>query len=80
MFGQFGKPVLLENIGTELDAVLEPVLLRSTFKQSGSMCIKLGDNVLEYNSKFRLYITTKLRNPHYSPEISAKVRQLHLLP
>lgn len=33
----------------------------------------IGDNVIEYNTKFRLYITSKLRNPHYSPEIFNKV-------
>ena len=32
---QFGQPVLLENVLEELDAVLEPVLLRQTFKQAG---------------------------------------------
>lgn len=35
--------------------------------------IVIGDNVIEYNTKFRLYITSKLRNPHYSPEIFNKV-------
>lgn len=30
---QFGKPVLLENVGETLDAALEPLLLRQTFKQ-----------------------------------------------
>jgi len=30
---QFGTPVLLENIGEELDPVLEPVLQKLTFKQ-----------------------------------------------
>ncbi len=32
---QFGTPVLLENVGEELDAMLEPILLKSTFKQQG---------------------------------------------
>ena len=32
---QFGTPVLLENIGEELDASLQPILLKSTFKQQG---------------------------------------------
>lgn len=32
---QFGKPVLLENVGEELDPVLEPILLKQTFKQMG---------------------------------------------
>ena len=32
---QFGSPVLLENIGEELDPSLQPILLKSTFKQQG---------------------------------------------
>lgn len=30
---QFGNPVLLENVGEELDPSLEPLLLKQTFKQ-----------------------------------------------
>lgn len=30
---QFGWPVLIENVGEELDPSLEPLLLRQTFKQ-----------------------------------------------
>lgn len=32
---QFGKPVLLENIAETLDASLEPLLQKQTFKQGG---------------------------------------------
>ena len=32
---QFGNPVLLENVAEELDPILEPILLKSTFKQQG---------------------------------------------
>lgn len=35
--------------------------------------IALGENVIEYNPSFRLYITSKLRNPLYLPEIFNKV-------
>ena len=31
--------------------------------------IRLGDSTVEYNEDFRLFITTKLPNPHYAPEI-----------
>ena len=34
--------------------------------------IRLGDKEVEYNEDFRFYITTKLSNPHYPPEISTK--------
>jgi dynein heavy chain len=70
---RFGKPCLLENIGTELDPALEPVLLRQTFKQQGSLVIKLGDAIIPYHEDFKFYITTKLPNPHYTPEVSVKV-------
>ncbi|GAB1605521.1 dynein axonemal heavy chain 1-like isoform X5 [Argonauta hians] len=70
---RFGKPCLLENVTTELDPVLEPVLLRQTFKQQGSVVMKLGDAVVPYHEDFKFYITTKLPNPHYTPETSTKV-------
>jgi dynein heavy chain len=70
---QFGYPLLLENVYEELDPTLEPLLVKAIFKQAGSLQIKLGDSTIEYNEKFRFYITTKLRNPHYAPEV-----RLHL--
>ncbi|ALC38670.1 Dhc36C [Drosophila busckii] len=76
---QFGLPVLLENIGEELDPVLEAVLLKQLFKQGGALCIKLGDSVIEYNFSFRFYMTTKLRNPHYLPEVAVKVTLLNFM-
>lgn len=66
--------MLLENVGEVLDAALEPLLAKQTFKQAGSLCIKLGDAVVEYSDGFKFYITTKLRNPHYAPELCTKVR------
>ncbi|XP_073402803.1 dynein axonemal heavy chain 7 [Dendrobates tinctorius] len=76
---QFGTPVLLENVGEELDPILEPLLLKQTFKQGGSVCIRLGDSTIEYAPDFRFYITTKLRNPHYLPETSVKVTLLNFM-
>ena len=76
---QFGKPVLLENVGESLDASLEPLLLKQTFKQGGALCIKLGDATVEYNKEFSFYITTKMRNPHYAPELCTKVSLLNMM-
>jgi dynein heavy chain len=70
---QFGTPVLLENVAEELDPLLEPLLLKQTFKQGGVNYIYLGENVIEYSSEFRFYITTRLRNPHYLPEVGYRL-------
>lgn len=73
---QFGTPILLENVGEELDPILDSILMKLTFKQQGVEYIRLGDNVIEYSSDFKLYITTRLRNPHYLPEVSVKVSRV----
>ncbi|KAJ3214893.1 Dynein heavy chain 1, axonemal [Dinochytrium kinnereticum] len=74
---RFGKPVLLENVEEKLDPALEPILLRQTYKQGGNTVIKVGDSILPYHEDFKFYITTKLPNPHYSPETSATVTLLN---
>uniref|UniRef100_A0A3Q0KTZ4 Dynein axonemal heavy chain 2 n=1 Tax=Schistosoma mansoni TaxID=6183 RepID=A0A3Q0KTZ4_SCHMA len=69
---QHGQPVLLQNVHEQLDQALDPLLTKSLIKVGGTLLMKLGDKEIEYNDKFRLYITTKLPNPHYTPEISSK--------
>lgn len=76
---QFGNPVLLENVGEDLDPALSPILLKQTFQKGNTIYIKLGDQVIEYSSAFRFYITTKYRNPHYLPEISTKVTLINFM-
>nr|XP_022345562.1 dynein heavy chain 2, axonemal-like isoform X2 [Crassostrea virginica] len=69
---QFGLPVVLQNVQEKLDPSLDPVLNKSLMRIGGAYMIKLGDKEIEYNPEFRFYITTKLSNPHYTPEISTK--------
>lgn len=69
-----GLPVLVENVGEEIDTTLDPILLKSIFKRGGEDAIRLGEKTLPYDSRFKLYMTTKLSNPHYLPETCVKVR------
>merc|ERR1719247_2662319 len=41
-------------------------------KSGNSYSIKIGDNTLDYNMNFKFIMTTKMSNPHYTPEVSAK--------
>ena len=67
-----GKPVLIEAMGEGVDAVLSPVITRSTIKRGNSRMIKLGDKEIKYSPNFKLVMQTKLSNPHYPPEIQAE--------
>lgn len=75
----FGTPVILENINEDIDAVLEPILAKNIYKQQGVYYLKLGENVLEYSFEFKFYITTRLRNPHYLPELAVKVTLVNFM-
>uniref|UniRef100_A0A3P9C2G1 Dynein axonemal heavy chain 6 n=1 Tax=Maylandia zebra TaxID=106582 RepID=A0A3P9C2G1_9CICH len=68
-----GVPVLLEELKETLDPALEPVLLKQTFVAGGRTMIRLGDSDIDYDKNFRFYMTTKMANPHYLPEVCIKV-------
>jgi dynein heavy chain, axonemal len=70
-----GKPLLLENLPDDIDAVLDSVVGKQTMKRGQNLVIKIGDNEVDYDRNFRLYLQTKLSNPHYKPEINAQVLQ-----
>ncbi|XP_052747070.1 dynein axonemal heavy chain 12 [Bicyclus anynana] len=70
---EYGKPALIDCILEDVEPPLDPVLLKHTYTQGGKEFIALGENVIEYHPNFRLYMTTKLRNPHYLPEVFNKV-------
>ena len=69
---QMGKPVLIENLGQEIDATLDPLLSRAITKKGRQWSIELGDGTIDYDPKFKLFLQTKLSNPHFRPEVAAQ--------
>jgi dynein heavy chain, axonemal len=61
-----GRPLLIEDLADELDPALDHVLEKN-FIRSGSQLKEV-----DILPGFRLYLTTKLANPTYSPEIFAR--------
>eukprot|EP00913_Durusdinium_trenchii_P034419 g32200.t1 len=68
---QFGKWILLENIGINLDPALEPVLGQQKIKDRNPTFPGPREET------FKFFMTTTLPNPHYSPETSVKVTLLN---
>eukprot|EP00003_Mantamonas_plastica_P025987 TRINITY_DN5190_c0_g1_i1.p1 TRINITY_DN5190_c0_g1~~TRINITY_DN5190_c0_g1_i1.p1 ORF type:complete len:1587 (-),score=644.35 TRINITY_DN5190_c0_g1_i1:21-4370(-) len=68
-----GKPVLLEDVGQELDPALEPLLNQEVIKVGNRHLIHLGDGDIDFDLDFKFYMTTPLSNPHYLPDVCNKV-------
>jgi dynein heavy chain len=69
---KFGKSVLFEGIDEELDPMIDPVLEKNIVKEAGVNMITLGDQKMEYHDDFKMFLTTKIGNPNYTPEVFGK--------
>jgi dynein heavy chain len=76
---QHGKPIVIENIQTSIDAVLAPVIGRQVTRRGRTVFVKLGDKEVDYHPDFKLYLQTKLSNPHYPPEIQAETTLINFM-
>ncbi|KAI8811565.1 dynein heavy chain and region D6 of dynein motor-domain-containing protein [Cladochytrium replicatum] len=67
-----GRPLLIEDVEEALDPTLDNILEKNLLKAGRSFKVIFGDKEIDYAEGFSLFITTKLPNPNYNPEIYAK--------
>lgn len=70
---------MIEAIGQEIEAILDPLLSRAFRKQGNKNIVKLGSEDVEVAPGFWLYLQTKLINPHYKPETAAQCTIINFL-
>merc|ERR1711871_1323715 len=74
-----GRTIIVENLGVDIDATMDPVLGRAIYKKGRNLYIRFGGEEVEYDSNFKLYLQTKLSNPHYKPEIAAQCTLINFI-
>lgn len=48
---KFGNPMLIENVGEELDPLIDPILEKNYIIKAGRKYIKIGNEEIEFNDK-----------------------------
>lgn len=67
-----GYSAIIENMGERIDAILMPVIARQFIKRGKNKIVKFAGKDLTLSDKFKLFLHTKLSNPHYPPEVQAE--------
>jgi dynein heavy chain len=70
---RFGKTLLLEDMAEDIDPSIEAIVSKQIYMQDGILKINLSNNAVDYHEDFKLFMTTKLSNPHFLPEVTIKV-------
>ena len=68
-----GLVLLLEDMPEEIDPGIDQIVSKAIYKEDGIYKINLGDRGVDYDNNFKLFLTTKLANPHFLPEVSIKL-------
>ncbi len=64
--------LIIEGVEGEVDPILDTVLEKKLVKKGRNFKLPIGGVLTDYNSNFKLFLTCKLGNPEFSPELSAK--------
>ncbi|VEL20998.1 unnamed protein product [Protopolystoma xenopodis] len=69
---KYGSPFLFQDVDEYIDPVIDNILEKNVKKDQGREFMMLGDKEVDYDPNFRLYLTTKLSNPQYGPNVFGK--------
>lgn len=67
-----GKCLIIEGVENEVDPMLDPVLEKQVSIKAKKKKVIVAGTDFDWANGFKLFMTTKLANPKFSPELSAK--------
>ncbi|KAJ3039942.1 Dynein heavy chain 10, axonemal [Rhizophlyctis rosea] len=65
----YGFPFLFEDVDEYIDPVIDNLLEKNIKTTGARRFIILGDKEVDYDPGFRLYLTSRLANPTYTPKV-----------
>lgn len=69
---RFGTPILIDNV-EKLEPMLNAVLNKETVKASGRTLVRVGDQEIDFNANFMLFMITKNSEAKFTPDLCSRV-------
>ena len=69
---RFGLPVLVEDV-ERVEPVLNSVLNKEVTRQGGRVVMRVGDQVIDFNAQFRLFMLTREAEARFTPDLCSRV-------
>ena len=69
---RFGLPVLVQNV-EKIEPMLNSVLNKEVVKQGGRKLVRVGDQEIDFNENFSLYMITRNSEAKFSPDLCSRV-------
>ncbi|EAY02556.1 Dynein heavy chain family protein [Trichomonas vaginalis G3] len=66
---RLGSSIFVEDITEQIDGGLQFIINPKMKKQGGRSAIRIGDKWVDYDPNFKLYMTTRLSNPQFLPDV-----------
>lgn len=67
-----GLVLIIEGVISEVDPLLDPILEKQFISVNKKLKVVIGEDKYDVHPKFTLFMTCKLGNPKFTPELSAK--------
>lgn len=74
---EHGFSAVIENMDERIDAIIMPVVARQFIKRGKNKIVKFVGKDLTLANTFKLFLQTKLSNPHYPPEVQAEAAMIN---
>ncbi|CAM4781010.1 unnamed protein product [Rotaria magnacalcarata] len=73
---RFGKTLIVQEVDG-VESVLYPILRKDLAAQGPRHVVQIGEKTIDYNSDFRIYLTTRNPTPELLPDMEAIVNEVN---
>ena len=69
---RFGLPILVRNVET-MNPLMNSILNKEITRQGGRILVRVGDQEIDFNNKFMLFMMTRNGEARFTPDLCSRV-------